>query len=540
MKPPAIQNDIVAFLRAAGAPRSSRDLASRFLKIETGDEETCRKLLAPFLGGVPGVAHRPGEGWTWLRPAPGERPVAATDAPGTAGAQSVPGAPEAGEAPEALDDAGTATLIDFVALAVDGVGPGGSGGARAASVLPVLAGEPCQEEHFPAAALEDGSEEIAGPGVAGHPAGLTADDLAALAETIGDLPIVCHRVGREIEPLRRMCAAAGTPLQTPVISAAKLGHLLLGLKANHATVDLAAALGVTSRGPDDCRGRARLVAEAYLLLVPRLRARGITTLDALLEYQDMPAPPLDLGGYAFTAADLQELPTSPGVYRFLDRDGAVIYVGKAKNLRVRVGSYFVPSARGTAKGRAVLAQVHAFAITPVASELEALLLEAALIEEHRPRLNRQFEVHERPAPYGPRLNLAVVLPDVTDPGGPPATGTVHLLRGGRYLGRHPGLPIGAGAIAGEDRWRDALERLTALYFGARSGDRAGRAGGGGAEGGAAGQEVDWPLVASYLGRHRDEVSWLDVDECASAEEAGRRLLTLARALGSGAGRVLAR
>jgi len=518
---PAIQNDIVGFLRAAGAPRTSRDLAARFLKIETRDEETCRRLLAPFLASLPGVSHRPGEGGCWIRPAPA--------------AQATPAGrpPETVDRVETTDDAGTGSLVDFVALAVDGGGPGGSGGARAVTILPVIAGEPCQEEMFPAAALDDAGEALAAQGDPARPAGLTADDLAALAEAIGDLPIVCHRVVREIEPLRRACATAGIPLQSPVISAAKLGHLLLGLKANHAAVDLAAALDVTSRGPDDCRGRARLVAEAYLLLVSRLRARGITTLDALLEYQDMPAPPLDLSGYAFTAEDLKALPAAPGVYRFLDRDGAVVYVGKAKNLRSRVGSYFVPSARGTAKGRAILEQVRALETTPVASDLEALLLEAALIEEHRPRLNRQFEIHERPAPYGPRLNLAVVLPDSSDPAGGRTAGTIHLLRGGRYLGRLPGLPIG-GTVSGDDgAWRAALSRVAGLFFGGPGAIRV-------AERGTAGQEVDWQLVASYLGRHRDAVSWVDLDECDSAEDAGRRLITLARALGTATERVLAR
>src|SRR2546428_5932015 len=116
----------------------------------------------------------------------------------------------------------------------------------------------------------------------------------------------------------------------------------------------------------------------------------------------MPAAPLDLSAYAFGADDLKALPAGPGVYRFLDRNGEVIYVGKAKNLRSRVGSYFTPSARGTAKGRAVLEQAHSLRIEPVASELEAVLPEAALISEDRPPPNRQVEVHGRPAPPGPR------------------------------------------------------------------------------------------------------------------------------------------
>src|SRR4029077_11197355 len=113
--------------------------------------------------------------------------------------------------------------------------------------------------------------------------------------------------------------------QAQVISAAKLGHLLLGLKSNHASADLAQALGVDSRGPDDCRGRAGIVAGSFLRLIPRLEERGIDTVDALLEYQDMPAAPLDLSAYAFTAEDLKAIPAGPGVYRFIDREGRVIY-----------------------------------------------------------------------------------------------------------------------------------------------------------------------------------------------------------------------
>ena len=53
MKIPAIQNDIVTHLRTLGRPETSRALATRFLRIQHADEETCRRLLAPFLATVP-------------------------------------------------------------------------------------------------------------------------------------------------------------------------------------------------------------------------------------------------------------------------------------------------------------------------------------------------------------------------------------------------------------------------------------------------------------------------------------------------------
>src|SRR5207245_1744444 len=102
----------------------------------------------------------------------------------------------------------------------------------------------------------------------------------------------------------------GIPFQPRVISAARLGHLLLGLKANHAAIDLAAALGLVARGPDDCRGRVRVVAEAYLALAALLEERGVDCLEAVLGFQEMPPAPIDLSPYDFTADDLRAVPAA--------------------------------------------------------------------------------------------------------------------------------------------------------------------------------------------------------------------------------------
>ena len=517
---PAIQKDIVAHLRAAGRAETSRSLAARFLRIEHGDEETCRRLLAPFLATVPGVVHRADEGWSLSKGGP------------AAAAIPVPAAAPATDRIAAPVRQATG-LSDFLALASEGAGPGGSGVVQVVSLLPVIAGEPCQEEHFPAWAVDEDARPADEPAARG----LSPEVLEDLLQTIGDLPIVCHRVAREVEPIRRLCAASGLAFQTPVISAAKLGHLLLGLKANHAAIDLAAALGEEAGGPDDCRGRVRLVAASFLRLVPLLEERGIDSLEALLEYQNMPAPPVDLSSCAFSAEDLKALPAVPGVYRFLDARGEVFYVGKAKNLRVRLGSYFAPSARGTAKGRAVLEQIHSLQYDPVASEMEAALVEAALIAEHRPRLNRQFDVHERPAPYGPRLNLVVVLRDAAAPGSPGGGCTLHFLRGGRYLARLGGVvPTPADSRATREAGGDTAPRLLERIFFAGSADPSV---GAQPENDAA-VDIDWQLVSSFLRKHRDEVNVLDIDECASAAEAEARLRVLVSSALAGPERTVAR
>ena len=80
------------------------------------------------------------------------------------------------------------------------------------------------------------------------------------------------------------------------------------------------------------------------------------------------------------------LPTSPGVYRMFDHKGDVLYVGKAKNLKARVGSY----ARGQAHSNRIarmIAQTAAMEFVTTSTETEALLLEANLIKQLKPRFN---------------------------------------------------------------------------------------------------------------------------------------------------------
>jgi excinuclease ABC subunit C len=80
------------------------------------------------------------------------------------------------------------------------------------------------------------------------------------------------------------------------------------------------------------------------------------------------------------------LPRRPGVYRMYGANHDLLYVGKARNLRDRVGTYFNPS-NVVPKVHALVQQITAIEVTVTHSEVEALLLEYNLIKEHRPRFN---------------------------------------------------------------------------------------------------------------------------------------------------------
>lgn len=81
------------------------------------------------------------------------------------------------------------------------------------------------------------------------------------------------------------------------------------------------------------------------------------------------------------------MPSEAGVYVYLDKNGTVLYVGKAKDLKSRVSSYFQKSVSLGAKTAALVSQIDKITITTVESELEALLLEAFYIKKYNPKYN---------------------------------------------------------------------------------------------------------------------------------------------------------
>lgn len=84
---------------------------------------------------------------------------------------------------------------------------------------------------------------------------------------------------------------------------------------------------------------------------------------------------------------IKTLPGNPGVYRFLNSEGTIIYIGKAKNLKKRVSQYFVDPHRLTRKTRVLVSKIADIEHTVVGSEEDALLLENNLIKQYQPRYN---------------------------------------------------------------------------------------------------------------------------------------------------------
>ena len=85
---------------------------------------------------------------------------------------------------------------------------------------------------------------------------------------------------------------------------------------------------------------------------------------------------------------LKNIPPKPGVYQFWDAKGDLLYIGKAKNLKNRVKSYFnKDNYRVNAKTRVLVGKIYNITFTIVDTEIDAWLLENSLIKKHQPRYN---------------------------------------------------------------------------------------------------------------------------------------------------------
>ncbi len=129
-------------------------------------------------------------------------------------------------------------------------------------------------------------------------------------------------------------------------------------------------------------------------------------------------------------AKLREVPHQPGVYLMKDRLGSIIYVGKARDLRKRMSSYFMASQqmRASIKTRALIDSIHDFEFHTVRNEEESILLEGKLIKDYRPRYNVAFRDDKR---------FLLVKIRLSDPWPRFATTRIRKEDGSRYFGPFP-------------------------------------------------------------------------------------------------------
>lgn len=173
---------------------------------------------------------------------------------------------------------------------------------------------------------------------------------------------------------------------------------------------LAGYLGHTPELMRRSAGHVEATAFIWRALVPLLEDAGLSSWSQLKAWLQQPAVQArrPVRRFPLSAEVRRALPSTPGVYRFLRRNGDVLYVGKATSLKARVASHF--KSRGPASERALelLTQVHEIDATQTASLLEAALLETDEIKRLDPPYNVQLRSGERRAWFASRDLLDVV------------------------------------------------------------------------------------------------------------------------------------
>ncbi|MBM4174930.1 MAG: hypothetical protein FJ213_01995 [Ignavibacteria bacterium] len=140
-------------------------------------------------------------------------------------------------------------------------------------------------------------------------------------------------------------------------------------------------------------GDAKVTAQILLKLIEEGRNKlKFDTLDELLKLQFQPINKAKFFSTRKSLADsVSKLPSGPGVYFFHDKKGTVIYIGKAKNLRSRVISYFRDS-NSDRKVKKIVRGAHHLDFIETESELSAFLLESELIKKHKPIHNTALKI----------------------------------------------------------------------------------------------------------------------------------------------------
>jgi DNA polymerase-3 subunit epsilon len=236
---------------------------------------------------------------------------------------------------------------------------------------------------------------------------LEAPAFEAVADTVVDLLrdaiVVGHNVEFDLgfvnEELKRLGRAPVVNERLDTLMMAS--RLLPGLRKPSLRT-IARHLGLVDRNPREAHRAgpdAMLTGVIAVSLLGQARDAGYRTVDEIKGIaQPATRRPKERMPRASSVVDrsmLAAIPHAPGVYVMRDASDRVVYVGKAKDLRDRVGSYFSQPLGYTRKMDGLIESLSRIQVEVVGSELEALLLESQLIRRYQPRYNTALRSHEQ-------------------------------------------------------------------------------------------------------------------------------------------------
>jgi hypothetical protein len=263
--------------------------------------------------------------------------------------------------------------------------------------------------------------------------------------------------------------------------------------------DLSGHLGVSPADGDRPAAMARYLDDCLTQLmgcVPQDHRRNIVQLQ---QWVDSGTARIDFSRFSFGPDLLARTPDSPGVYVMKSRDGSVLYVGKARNLKGRMRAYFTPRALKDSRVARIHEGLYSLEFFPLASEIEALLLEMHLIRKFHPSINIQTEVHGGGKTYGREDNLVVLVPQ------PESRKTeAYFLCQGSFVGQ-------LSIVLGREPGKRVTRRIRSIYFGSRRARKRKR------------EAWELELVSRWIAANRKCLNCVDVDDAGSFDTVVRQL-----------------
>jgi len=213
--------------------------------------------------------------------------------------------------------------------------------------------------------------------------------LPAFREFLGDSVMVAHNAAFDFSFLdfefRRIF---GIGLNNPVLCTLRMARRFMPSLKRKRLDALAEHFGLSTEGRHRGLGDARMAAEILSIFIEMAAKMGLTRLDRLIDDHQRGAAGRRIERH-IAPEEIAALPTAAGVYLMRNERGDLLYVGKARRLKDRVGSYFNSSV--SAKTADLIGHVWKIETRVTRSSLEAALLEAQLIRELKPPFNRMLK-----------------------------------------------------------------------------------------------------------------------------------------------------
>ncbi|RIK42200.1 MAG: hypothetical protein DCC58_11395, partial [Chloroflexi bacterium] len=212
-----------------------------------------------------------------------------------------------------------------------------------------------------------------------------------VVELIGDLPVVAHNADFDMAFINAELSRCGyARLVNRTIDTLALAQAVAPEARRLALPDVARALGVAGEKPHRALADANLTLGVFHVLLQRAASQGCCSLDDVTRLvagqrpKPRPPGPTGRGRSILDKSHLVDIPNAPGVYIMRDKDDRVLYVGKSKDLRKRVASYYSQPLGYTRKLDGLLELLAKIDVEVVGTELESLILESQLIRRYRP------------------------------------------------------------------------------------------------------------------------------------------------------------